>query len=156
MEIIFMSLGADVEVSIAEGYTPHPKIRAPTDEEKKACEANGKVLRTITATLNDGEYSKVMDCQTAKEIWDRLESIYQGDGKIKEAKLKVHIRNYDALKMGDNVTVHDFFTRLTESVNDLRSLGKKKKDISVVKKVVRELPNKFIPRIETIENSPEY
>ena len=102
MEIVFMSLGADVEDIIDEGYTPHPKIRAPTDDEKKAREANGKALRTITATHIDGEYAKVMDCQTAKEIWDKLESIYHGDGKIKEAKLQVHIRNYDALKLGDH------------------------------------------------------
>jgi len=31
-----------------------------------------------------------MHCTSAKEIWDKLKNVYEGDEKIKEAKLQTY------------------------------------------------------------------
>ena len=40
--------------------------------------------------LVERELVKVMNYELAKEIWDKLKSIHEGDLKIKEAKLQTH------------------------------------------------------------------
>jgi hypothetical protein len=37
--------------------------------------------------LIDKVFTKVAHCKYAKEIWDKLQNIYEGDTKVKEAKL---------------------------------------------------------------------
>jgi len=37
--------------------------------------------------LADSEIVKIMGCKSAKEMWEKLKSIHEGDDKIKEAKL---------------------------------------------------------------------
>jgi hypothetical protein len=31
-------------------------------------------------------FTKVAHCKSAKEIWDKLQNIYEGDSKVKEVK----------------------------------------------------------------------
>lgn len=57
---------------------------------KKEYENNSKVKNAIMCGLMDKELVRAMNCESVKEIWDKLKNIHEGDVKIKEAKLQTH------------------------------------------------------------------
>jgi hypothetical protein len=58
--------------------------------EKKLMSCNSKARHVILAALAPTIASKVMGCNTAKEVWDKLKNIYEGDLKVKQVKLQRH------------------------------------------------------------------
>ena len=64
-----------------------------------------------------------MHNKTTKEIWDTLESIHEGDKKVKIAKLQVYRAQFENIKMNDDEDIASFFLRVAEIVNNMRALG---------------------------------
>ena len=153
MQVVFVTMGMNVVKCVQEGFVVPKEGKDPTLEELRQFEINGKALNVIISALIDAEYAKVMDCKSAKEKWDRLQKVYKGDGRMKEAKLQVFKERYESLRMQKNETVQEFFTRVIDAVNDLRSHGKNKKDSSIVKKILRILPERFASKVAAIEES---
>ena len=89
----------------------------------KLYESNSKVMYAILGGLARLEFVKVMHCESAKELWDKLKSVYEGDTKVKNAKLHSY-RSY---------------TRIDEIVNTMRGLGGKVKYVDIVQEVLRSL-----------------
>ena len=74
----------------------------PTDQdERKAYIANAKAMNSITTGITDSEFTKIMHCTSAKEIWEKLGSLYDGDSKLKKEKLQTHRRQFESLRMED-------------------------------------------------------
>jgi hypothetical protein len=83
------SLGVDIWHSVVNGYVI-PKS-APTDlNEKKLMSCNSKSIHVILGSLAPTIAIKVTGCNTTKEVWDILKSIYEGDPKVKQVKLQQH------------------------------------------------------------------
>jgi hypothetical protein len=51
---------------------------------------NSKSTNALLNGLNEMIFTKVSHCKSAKEIWDKLQNIYKGDSKVKEAKLQTY------------------------------------------------------------------
>lgn len=86
METYISSLGFDVLMSAKNGYTI-PSV-PPTDRDaKKEYENNAKAKHAILSGLSDNEFVKVMHSASAKETWDKLQRLFEGDAKVKEANL---------------------------------------------------------------------
>ena len=50
-------------------------------------EGNAKALNSILSGLKNTVFTKVMQCTSAKQAWDKLKIIYEGASKVKESKL---------------------------------------------------------------------
>ena len=91
-----MSLGPEVWCSILDGYKAPASL--PNDlDERKAYIANAKALNSITSGITDSEFTKVMNCDSAKEVWDKLVSLYDRDSKVKKEKLQTYRRQFECL-----------------------------------------------------------
>ena len=64
-----------------------------------------------------------MHCETAKEIWDKLKNIYEGDDKVKEGKFQTYRGQFENLKMKEEENIASCFLRVDETVNIIRGLG---------------------------------
>jgi hypothetical protein len=53
----------------------------------KIGENNSKAINALLNGLSDTVFTKVAHCKYAKEIWDKLRNIYEGDSKVKKTKL---------------------------------------------------------------------
>ena len=89
-----MSLGFDIWANIINGYAI-PKNAPKTDEEKKACENNATTLNAILGGLENSKFVKVMNYDTAKEVWDKLNNVYKGDSKVQKAKLQTYRAQFE-------------------------------------------------------------
>jgi hypothetical protein len=50
-----------------------------------------------------------MNCSSAKEIWDKLQNMYEGDAKFKETKLQTYIGQFEQPKMKEDENIASYF-----------------------------------------------
>ena len=71
----------------------------PTDiVELGEYEGNAKSLNTILNDLTSSTFTKVMQCTSSKQAWDKLKIIYEGESKVKESKLQTYKGQFEVLK----------------------------------------------------------
>ena len=105
-------------------------------------EGNSKSLNAILSGLTNYVFTKVMQCKTIKQAWDKLNIIYEGEYKVKESKLQTYRGQFESLKKEEE-NYGEYFLRIDELVNAIRGLGGKLKEKELVRKVLRTLPMKY-------------
>jgi hypothetical protein len=85
--------GFQVWQSIVDGYTT-PAVPPTIDKAVKLGENNSKATNELLNGLSDTVFTKVAHCKSAKDIWDKLQNIYEGDTKVKAAKLQTYIGQF--------------------------------------------------------------
>lgn len=139
METYLSALGFDIWQSVVDGYKT--LATSPTNVAgKKLSECNAKAKNAILCGLPESEFLKVMHCKSAQEMWDKLKNIYQGDDKVKKAKLQTHRGQFEGLKMEEEENIVQYLLHVDEIDNTIRGLGEEIEESKVVQKVLRSLP----------------
>jgi hypothetical protein len=149
MRTYLMALGDDVWDVVETGYTK-PVVLASKDD-KLEFSFNAKGMNAILNGLAEAEFVKVMHLETAKAMWDKLISSYEGNEKVKDAKLQTYRLKFEQLKMNEDETVSKYFLRVEELVNAMKGLGEKIEESFLVQKILRSLLDKFNPKVSAIE-----
>ena len=136
--------------SVVDGYK-EPIVLPTSEKAMKLSQNNSKSTNTLLNGLGESIYTKVMHCKSAKEIWDKLQNIYEGDSKVKETKLQTYKGQFEQLNMKEDVNIADFFLRVDETVNAIMRLGEEIKEFVTVQKALRSLPMRFDPKISALE-----
>nr|ADE76963.1 unknown [Picea sitchensis] len=87
MKTYIQAQGFQVWQSIVDGYTT-PAVPPTNEKAVKFDENNFKAINALLNGLSDTIFTKVAHCKSDKEIWDKLRNIYEGDSKVKVAKLQ--------------------------------------------------------------------
>jgi hypothetical protein len=99
-------------------------VTPPTEKDgKKLGEKNSKDKGTIMSNLDDSIFFKVMHCKTTKDLLDKLQNIYEGDTKVKGAKLQTLRAKFEQLKMKEDEDIAAYFLQVEETLNIIRGLG---------------------------------
>jgi hypothetical protein len=117
----------------------------------KLGENNSKAKNALLNGLSDTVFTKVAHCKSAKEIWDKLRNIYEGDTKVKATKLQTYKGQFEQLKMKEDEYIAAYFLRVNEMVNAILELGEEIEESVIVQKVLRSLPMRFNPKISALE-----
>ena len=134
MRIHLMSIGLEVCLSIETGYI-YPKY-PPTDLEGiKKFGYNAKAVNAIFPRLARIIFSKVMHCKTTKDIWDKLQTTYEGDIKVKREKLQTLKTQFESLKMKEEENISKYFERIGEIINAIQWLGAELEENEIVEKI---------------------
>jgi hypothetical protein len=124
----------------------------PTDKDgKKLNENNSKAKGTILSSMDDSVFVKAMHCNTMKDLWDKLQNIYEGDAKVKEVKIQTLIAKFEQLNMNEDEDIGTYFLRVDETLNTIRGLGEEVDESMVIQKVLRSRPMRFDPKISTLK-----
>jgi hypothetical protein len=84
---------------------------------KKLCNDNARAANVILGGLANPIFVKLMHCKSSKEIWDKLKVIYEGNSKVKHAKLQTYITQFENLKMKEEENIAEYLQRVDEVVN---------------------------------------
>jgi len=84
-----------------------------------------------------------------------LETTYEGTKLVKSAKLQMLILKFEEIKMLDDETFGEFYTKINDLRNSMVSLGKRVSDVKLIKKIIRSLPEHFRIKVTTIEESKD-
>ena len=82
-------------------------------------------MSTLQSSLSKKVLAKVLTCTNAKQVWDKLGTIYVGGSKVKRAKLQTLKAQFEGLKMKEEENICQYFERIDTIVNAVRGLGQK-------------------------------
>lgn len=80
-----------------------------TPNEIEAYEENEWASYAIFSTLSKTKLVKVVALDTAYEIWERLKNIYEGNDRVKLAKMQIAKGRYENLKMEEGEDITSYF-----------------------------------------------
>ena len=69
-------------------------------------------MNDILGGLVEAKFAKVMHLESVKEMWDKLVRSYEGNEKVKDAKLHTYKLKFEQLKMNGDETVSKYFLRI--------------------------------------------
>jgi hypothetical protein len=150
MKTYIQAQGFEIWQSIVDGYTT-PTVPPTNDKAVKLGQNNSKSKNALLNGLSETIFTKVAHCKSTKEIWDKLQNIYEGDSKVKATKLQTYRGQFEQLKMKEDENIAAYFLRVDETVNEIIGLGEEIKESVIVQKVLRSLPMRFDPKISTLE-----
>lgn len=119
----------------------HVKPSATADAELKAwkkCDATAQ--RIIGTTVGSGHITHIKNCKTAKEMWDKLHSVFE---RKNEMSLLLLYQQFFTFTKDEEEGIMSYFSRLEDLVIRLSDLGEKVSDEMVATKIIMSLPPEY-------------
>ena len=149
MRAFIEAQGIKIWQSIENGYKV-PKT-VPTDVgELVQYNNNSKAINHLLGAIDESIFNKVMNCPSAKEIWDKIQTTYEGDNKVKESKLQTYRGQFEQLRMNENEEIAAYILWVDQLVNTIKGLGEVVEETIVIRKILRTLPKRFNPKIPAL------
>jgi len=89
MKTYLIALGIDIWSAFKNGYTI-PTTPPIDTTRKRLNDNNSKGKNAILCDLAELVFFKVMHFCSTREMWDKLQKIYERDDKVKKVKLQTH------------------------------------------------------------------
>jgi hypothetical protein len=142
--------------SIVEiGWTKPDDTTLETIHMKNARLSNDKALHALCQALSPSKFAKISNCGSAKEAWKILETTFEGTKLVKSAKLQMLISRFEEIKMLEEETFEEFYSKMSDLRNSMVSLGKPISDVKLIRKILRSFPERFRIKVTTIKESKD-
>ena len=82
------------------------------------------------------EFHRISHITVAKEVWEILETTYEGIKKVKDTKLQMLTTRFEELKKSEDESFDPFYSKLNEVVVSKFNLGEKTEDSKIVRKIL--------------------
>ena len=116
---------------------------------------NANAINMIVCGLTTQEGERIAGCETAKEMWEKLQITYEGTDKVKDAKIDLLIEQIESFKMLKEESINDMSNRYLNLVNELKRLGKSYTEEEKVKKILRSLTKDWENKKTAIEEAQD-
>ena len=113
--------GPHIPTKTVEGATIVKLESEWNEADVKLIELNCEAMSNLYCALDLNEYNRVSGCDSAKEIWDKLEVTYEGTNQVKESKMSMLFHEYELFVMKKDENISEISTRFTNIVNCLKS-----------------------------------
>jgi len=123
--------------------------------QKAARLSYDKDLHALCQALSPSEFVKISNCESAQEAWQIFETTYEGTKLVKSAKLQMLILKFEEIKMLEDETFGEFYSKISDLRNSMVSLGKPISDVKLIQKILRSLPERFWIKVTTIEENKD-
>ncbi|XP_070010806.1 uncharacterized protein LOC142162903 [Nicotiana tabacum] len=101
-----------------------PKTRKEYgDINRKAIEKNFRAKKFLVYGIGPDKYNRMSACQSAKNIWEALQTSHEGTTQVKQSKIDMFTTEYELFRMKDDESIQDMHTRFTSIINEFHSLG---------------------------------
>ena len=132
----------------------HPKVEEEfTDDDYARLTKNARAMNVLICGLNETEYARVSQCNSAHEAWKLLEMSYQGTAQVKNTKISLFISQYEMFKMEEGESLNHMHQTFSTIVNTLSSLGKTYPNDELNRKILFALPKEYKSKVTAIQES---
>jgi hypothetical protein len=94
--------------------------------------SNDKALHALRQTFSPSEFARILNCESVKAAWQILETTYEGTKLVKSAKLQMLISKFEEIKMLEEETFGEFYSKISDLRNSMVSLGKPISDVKLI------------------------
>ena len=148
MRAFLCSIDDSVWDAVEIGWTRLEVAKSTWDKAAlAAANANSKALNTIFYGVSRDEFHRISHVTIAKEVWQILETTYEGNKKVKDTKLQMLTTHFKELKISEDESFDSFYGKLNEVVFGKFNLGEKTEDSKIVRKILRSLPESFRAKV---------
>ncbi|KAL8134372.1 hypothetical protein AgCh_009411 [Apium graveolens] len=95
-----------------------------TAEDIASIAKDAKVRHLLHSAIDNIMSNRVINCKTAKEIWDALETRCQGTETIKKNRKTILTQEYEHFDSKINESLNDLYDRFVKLLNDLSLVDK--------------------------------
>jgi hypothetical protein len=128
-----------------------------SDEDAQIKHFNSQATSILLASLHREEYNKVQGLKNAKEIWDVLKTVHEGDEVTKITKRKTIEGELGQFVLNKEEEQQAMYNRLKTMVNQVRNLESTKwDDHEMVKVILRSLVFHNPTQVQLIRGDPRY
>ncbi|KAL8090564.1 hypothetical protein AgCh_039861 [Apium graveolens] len=100
-----------------------------TAEDIASIAKDAKVRHLLHSAIDNVMSNRVINCKTAKEIWDALETRCQGTDTIKKNRKTILTQEYEHFDSKANESLTDLYDRFVKLLNDLSLVNKEETTI---------------------------
>jgi hypothetical protein len=151
----FFLKSIDVWKIVETGWIKPEEAEEITVTQTRAQLSNDKALHPLCQALSPSEFARISNCEIAKDAWQILETTYEGTKLVKFAKLQMLISKFEEIKMLEEETFREFYTKVSDLRNSMVSLGKQISDLKLIRKILISSPERFRIKVTTIEESKD-
>ena len=108
-------------------------------------------MNALFSAVTNEEFKKISSIETTKEAWTILQTTYEGTNAVKDSKLQRLITSFEEIKMEEDESFDEFYTKFKDIVNSAFNLGETIPESKIVRKVLRSLLKRFHAKITAIE-----
>ena len=156
MKAYLCSIDESVWDVVEIGWTRSEAAKSEWDKAAlTTANANSKALNAIFYGVSPDEFHRISHVTIAKEVWQILETAYEGTKKVKDTKLQMLTTRFKELKMSEDKSFDSFYGKLIEVVIRKFNLGEKTEDSKIMKKILQSLPESFRAMVIAIEESKD-
>ena len=85
---------------------------------------NSRALNALFSAVTNEEFKKIYSTETATEAWTILQTTYERTNAVKDSKLQRLTTSFKEIKMEDDESFNEFYTKLKDIVNSAFNFGK--------------------------------
>jgi hypothetical protein len=153
--VSFLFKSIDCWSIVETGWTKPADTTLEAVPQKNAWLSNDKALHALCQAFSPSEFAKISNCESAKEAWKILETTYEGTTLVKSAKLQMLISKFEEIKMLEDETFGEFYSKMSDLRNSMVSLGKPISDVKLIRKILRSFSERFRIKVTTIKESKD-
>ncbi|GKA24241.1 zf-CCHC domain-containing protein [Tanacetum coccineum] len=132
--------------------TPYDKLK---EENKKMLSKNDEAKMVLYNALPKNEYERIFMCKTARDVWNSLVITHQGNKQVNDNKIDLFVQEYKQFIIFDDETIDCAFARFNTIISSLKALDESFSSRNHVRKFLRALPTKWLPKVTAIEESKD-
>ncbi|GJX20454.1 hypothetical protein Tco_0223131 [Tanacetum coccineum] len=125
------------------------------ESHKKMISKNDEAKMVLYNALPKKEYERIFMYNTAKDVWNSLIIIHQGNKQVKDNKIDLFVQKYEEFVIFNDETIDFDFARFNTIISSLKALDESFSSRNHVRKFLRTLPTKWRPKVKAIEESKD-
>ena len=111
------------DVRVPQRFTPK-ELSEFSDSDKESVALDTNLQLIIVDSMNSDMCHQIVNCSTAKHLWDTIELIMEGTEEVKENRLDILTSQYEAFKSLSGESITQVFERYNKLLNELSIQGK--------------------------------
>ncbi|XP_063938007.1 uncharacterized protein LOC135147900 [Daucus carota subsp. sativus] len=124
-----------------------------SDEDNELINLDVTLQLILIESLDPVMYNNVVNCTSAKQIWDTLQIINEGSEEVRENKKEILVAQYEQFGSNPGEGISEVFIRFNNLINNLNLNGKYYDNKEVNLKFLLTLPEQLEHRITAIRES---
>ncbi|KAL8103330.1 hypothetical protein AgCh_027773 [Apium graveolens] len=139
----------DGDMVIPAHYAPEDPSEY-TEPEREKVSLDSALQLILIESLDNIMYNNIVNCDTAKQIWEKIEILCEGTEEVRSNQRRILISQYEGFMAKPKEGITDVFERFNKLINDLQ-LHDKFYDVEEVNlKFLLTLPDHLEQKISAI------
>ena len=103
---------------------PTTPVSERQTSQKEAAAFNSKAMNAIFNVVSMEEFKRISNVEVAHTAWNILQTVHEGIKAIKINKLQQLTSKFESIRMSDDESFDEFYTKLNDIVNSAYNLVK--------------------------------